>query len=150
LAIRRLLASSEVERRDAVGAVVLRDDGRVLVIRRGRAPGRGTWTLPGGKVEPGESPTDAVVREVREETGLAVEVAELLTVVELDIEGFSYAIHEHLCRVTGAADPARVVPRPGDDAEEVRWALPGELEALGVSSATRGVVALGCRRRSAW
>ena len=53
-----------------VGAVVHDAAGRLLLIRRGHDPHRGLWSLPGGRVEPGESPEQAVVREVREETGL--------------------------------------------------------------------------------
>ena len=57
-----------------VGALVHDDDGRLLVVRRGREPGRGLWSVPGGRVEPGESDTVAVEREVLEETGLHVTV----------------------------------------------------------------------------
>jgi 8-oxo-dGTP diphosphatase len=120
--------------------VVVGKDGRVLLIRRAAPPGRGQWSLPGGKVEPGETPSAAVVREVREETGLDVRVIDELGVVTYDGEGFSYSIHEHLCDVTG--DQARA----GDDADAVRWTLPEELEALGVSAATRDVIALGLAR----
>src|SRR3954466_12295448 len=55
-----------------VGAVVRDAAGRLLLVRRGHAPGRGLWSLPGGRVEPGESVEQAVAREVREETGLTV------------------------------------------------------------------------------
>jgi 8-oxo-dGTP pyrophosphatase MutT (NUDIX family) len=120
-------------------------DGRVLVIQRARAPGLGTWTLPGGKVEPGESPAGAVVREVLEETGIRVRVVARLEVVPLDGEGFSYAIHEHLCLVDG--DDATTCP--GDDAADARWVLPSELEALGVSPAVRRIVSLALTRAEA-
>ena len=115
-------------------------DGRVLLVRRGRPPGRGQWSLPGGKVEAGETPAAAVVREVGEETGLHVRVVALLSVVPLDgLDGepFSYAVHEHLCSVVDG------VARPGDDADDVCWAAPSEIERLGVSAAVREVIALG-------
>jgi acetyl-CoA carboxylase carboxyl transferase subunit beta len=137
-----------VERRDAVGAVVVAQDGRVLVIQRARAPGRGDWTLPGGKIERGESPSDAVVREVLEETGVRVRVLERLTVVNLDFvdgETFSYAIHEHLCEPLGSV----AATCPGDDAADARWVPPAELEALGVSAAVRSIVSLGLTRARA-
>ena len=137
-----------MDRQVAVGAVVVRSDGRVLLIRRGRAPGLGSWTIPGGKVEPGETVEGAVVREVREETGLSVRVVAPLSVVPLDGEGFSYAIHEHLCSVDDESNAAAT--RPGDDADDVRWASPAELEALGVSAEARSVIALGIARRVAW
>jgi 8-oxo-dGTP diphosphatase len=95
-------------------------------------------------VEPGETPAEAVVREVREETGLDVGVIELLMVVPFEGEGFSYAIHEFLCAI--AMKEGGGSATPGDDAAEVTWALPSELETLGVSSGVRSVVARGLGR----
>jgi 8-oxo-dGTP diphosphatase len=112
----------------AVGAVVLGADGRVLLVKRGRPPSAGAWSLPGGHVEPSESLEDAIVREVREETGLAVEPRLSLGVVRVEREGFRYDIHEFLCEPSQAADPVA-----GDDAVDVRWAAISELAALGVS-----------------
>jgi 8-oxo-dGTP diphosphatase len=113
----------------AVGAVVLRDDGRVLLVKRARPPNMGTWTLPGGRVEASESLEGAIVREVREESGLVVEARLPLGVVHLEREGFRYDIHEFLCDVRGGADAVA-----GDDAAAVRWAGSAELAALGVRS----------------
>jgi 8-oxo-dGTP diphosphatase len=112
----------------AVGAVVLAADGRVLLVKRGRPPKVGAWTLPGGHVEPSESFEAAIVREVREETGLTVEPRLALGVVRVVGEGFRYDIHEFLCDVQGPADPVA-----GDDAADARWAEVSELAALGVS-----------------
>jgi 8-oxo-dGTP pyrophosphatase MutT (NUDIX family) len=86
-----------------------------------------------------------VVREVREETAIRVRVVELLAVVPLDSEGFSYVIHEHLCVAEG--DLAATCP--GDDAADARWVPPSELEALGVSAAARAIVSLGLTRTRA-
>jgi ADP-ribose pyrophosphatase YjhB (NUDIX family) len=120
----------------AVGAVVLHPDGRVLVVRRGRAPRAGQWSLPGGRPEPGEPLDAACAREVREETGLEVAVVRLLEVVSVAAEGYAYAIHEHLCSPLDANAPLVA----GDDALEVRWARPDELGALGISQGARDVV----------
>jgi ADP-ribose pyrophosphatase YjhB (NUDIX family) len=109
----------------AVGAVVVAPDQRVLLVRRARAPSRGAWTLPGGKVEPGEPLMDAVVREVREETALDVRVVASLGVVRIEREGFVYDIHEHLCVPLDDR-----TPRASDDADDLRWATPDELPAL--------------------
>jgi 8-oxo-dGTP diphosphatase len=111
----------------AVGAVVIERTGRVLLVRRARPPGLGTWTLPGGRVEPGESLEGAVLRELREETALEARVRCHLETVTIEREGFAYSIHEHLVEPTGAG-PLRA----GDDAAEVRWATRSELETLGV------------------
>jgi 8-oxo-dGTP diphosphatase len=99
-----------------------------LLVKRGRPPSAGAWSLPGGHVEPSESLEDAIVREVREETGLGVEPRLSLGVVRVEREGFRYDIHEFLCEPNQAADPVA-----GDDAVDVRWAAISELAALGVS-----------------
>jgi 8-oxo-dGTP diphosphatase len=121
-----------------VGAVVLRDDGRVLLVRRANAPLAGEWTLVGGHVDADEALADAVVREVREEAGLDVVVDHLLEVIVLAREGFRYEIHEHLCRLVddARADDARAA----SDATGVRWAHESELEALGVRADAAGVI----------
>ena len=75
--------------------------GRVLLVERGRAPGIGLWTVPGGKVEPGETLAQAISREVREETGLVVEVGALVCVVERIAEDYHYVILDYCARVIG-------------------------------------------------
>jgi 8-oxo-dGTP diphosphatase len=129
---------------EAVGAIVVRRDGRVLLVRRGRAPRLGTWTIPGGKVEPGESLEAAVVREVREETSLDVRVERFLETYDLDDPeaNHAFAIHEHLC--TPRDEDAPLVA--GDDASDARWAHPSELASLGVHPDARAVIARATRR----
>lgn len=108
-----------------VGAIVHDAEGRLLVIRRGRPPGEGLWSLPGGRVEPGESDAAAVVRELAEETGLRVEPRRLVGSVERPgPEGVTYDIRDYAAEVTGGA------LRPGDDAREARWVGPDELRRL--------------------
>ncbi|MCD0448056.1 NUDIX hydrolase [Actinocorallia sp. API 0066] len=102
-----------------VGAVIQRD-GALLLIRRGRPPGEGLWSIPGGRVEPGESDDDAVVREVAEETGLVVAVGRLLGSVVIG----PYDVHDYAATVIAGE------PRAGDDAADVRWARPEELPDL--------------------
>ena len=130
----------------AVGAVVLRRDGRVLLVRRAHAPLAGEWTLVGGHVEPGESLEDAVVREVREETALDVVVERVLEVVAIAREGHHYEIHEHLCR---PRDDARAdTLSAGSDALDACWARAIDLRALGVRPEAAAVItrALAGRR----
>ena len=106
-----------------VGAVVVRD-GALLMVRRGREPGKDLWSIPGGRLEHGEYIVDGIKREVREETGLEVEVGELLGILELPGERH-LVILDHRAAVTGDASPVA-----GDDAAEVRWVPLGEIENL--------------------
>ncbi len=120
----------------AVGGVVVHPDGRVLLVRRAHAPAKGAWTLPGGKVEPGEPFEAAIVREIREETGLTVEIVSRLRIYVLERDGHAYDIHEFLC---APIDP-RTPLVAGDDAADARWVLPSELEAFGVHADAIGIV----------
>ena len=85
----------------AVGAFVFDRDGRVLLVERGQPPGDGLWTVPGGRLEPGETLVQAVAREVREETGLVVEVGTLSCVVERISDDHHFVILDYLARVIG-------------------------------------------------
>lgn len=108
----------------AAGAVVLDDRGRLLVVRRGAAPAAGCWSLPGGRVEPGEGVTEAVCREVAEETGLSVEVGGLVGFTEVRGDDHHYVILDFAAEVTGGRLQA------DDDADDVAWMSRGELEAV--------------------
>src|ERR1700686_678684 len=79
----------------AVGAVVWNEAGEVLLIRRGKPPREGSWSIPGGKVEWGESLTDALIREVLEETGIRVEILGLIEVLESRVPGVDGTIAHH-------------------------------------------------------
>ncbi|HVV74956.1 MAG TPA: NUDIX hydrolase [Mycobacteriales bacterium] len=107
------------------GAVIRDGAGRVLLVRRGRPPAEGTWSLPGGRVEPGETPPEAAAREVREETGLDVVVGVLLQSVT--IWDGRYLVHDFAATVSGGT------LRAGDDAADVRWCHPAEVESLPLS-----------------
>lgn len=107
-----------------VGGVVQDDRGRLLVVRRGNAPARGRWTLPGGKVERGERLAEAVRRELSEETGLDVDVGDPVGVTEVVAEDRHYVIVDLRATVIGGE------LRAGDDAAEVRWMGRGDLEGV--------------------
>jgi 8-oxo-dGTP diphosphatase len=100
----------------AVGAVCTHLE-TLLLIRRGRGPAQGQWSVPGGRVEWGETLHEAVVRETYEETGLEVVVDSFLGWVERIVEPYHYVILDF--SVT-ALDPSRP-PVAGDDAVEVAW-----------------------------
>jgi 8-oxo-dGTP diphosphatase len=102
------------------GAVVRDELGRLLLVRRANAPSAGLWSLPGGRVEAGESPAEAAVREVREETGLEVEVGMLLASVEIG----DYLVHDFAAALVGGQ------LTPGDDASDARWCSADEALAL--------------------
>ena len=125
-----------------VGAIVVGPAGVVLV-RRGQPPLLGEWSLPGGAIEIGEATADAVRREVREETGLEVEVGPLLDVfdrVHLDGEGrveYHYVLLDYLCRSAGGTLTC------GSDAADARWVRQADLPAYALPDAARAVVAKG-------
>jgi mutator protein MutT len=103
------------ERIRCVGGIVRDSTGRLLLIRRAHDPGRDKWSLPGGKVESGETDTAALERELREETGLTVAVGNLIGVVERAAPKGVYVIYDYACSVTGGDLLA------GDDALEAAW-----------------------------
>ncbi len=114
-----------------VGAVVLDAQGRLLLVLRANEPARGTWSLPGGRVEPGEDDATAVAREVAEETGLRVDVGTLAGACTVQApRGGRYLIHDYRCSVAPGADHRA---RAGDDAADVGWFTREDLPGLATS-----------------
>jgi 8-oxo-dGTP diphosphatase len=94
-----------------VGGLAYDDSGRLLLVQRANEPGQGLWSLPGGRVEPGEDDAAALVREMAEETGLVVEPGALVGRVRRG----NFEIADYRCRVVGGTLLA------GDDALDARW-----------------------------
>ena len=136
----------------AVGAVIVHPDAsRVVLVKRGRPPLQGEWSIPGGVLELGETVAEGVVREALEETGLMVAAGEVIGVfdrillneseseAEAESEAdagrirYHYVLIDLLCRVVGG------VLRAGGDAAEVRWAAPSEFSGLGLGEEARKV-----------
>lgn len=106
------------------GAVVVDDTGRLLLVQRANEPSRGRWSVPGGRVEAGESLAAAAAREVAEETGLLVDIGALLQTVALP---GGYVVSDFAATVVGGQ------LRAADDALDARWCTPEEVRALPLS-----------------
>ncbi|MGW6444846.1 NUDIX hydrolase [Lentzea sp. NPDC055074] len=107
-----------------VGAIVHDSFGRLLLVRRANPPGEGMWSIPGGRVEPGETDEAAVTRELAEETGLSVTVGRLVGHVERPAPNGVFVIFDYECQVTSG------VLRAGDDASDVAWVDGATLDTL--------------------
>jgi 8-oxo-dGTP diphosphatase len=130
-----------------VGAVIVRD-GKAVIVRRAHEPRKGEWSLPGGRVDLGESLVDATRREMREETGLDVAVGEMIEVFDRihRHDGrvrYHFVIVDFLCAVVGGELCA------GDDAEAVAWVSSDEAEAYGVNEHALRVLRRGLARAAA-
>ena len=107
-----------------VGAIVFDDAGRALLVERGRPPGAGLWSIPGGRLEPRETLAQAVAREVREETGLIVEVGGLACVVERMADDYHFVLLDYFARITGGTLAA------ASDARDARFVAFDDIAAL--------------------
>jgi mutator protein MutT len=124
-----------------VGGVVV-DGGKVLIVKRAHEPRKGEWSLPGGMVELGETLVDALKRELQEETGLDVEVGEVVEVFDRvhRLDGriqYHFVIVDYLCRPTGGT------LRAADDAEDVAWVADADIERYGVNEFAARVIRRG-------
>ena len=106
----------------ATGAIVVHD-GALLLVRRARPPGEGKWSVPGGRVEPGEPVRTALAREVREETGVDIDVGAFAGWVERIDDAYHFVILDFFASGSG-------VPTAGDDAADARWIPLAEVPAL--------------------
>ncbi len=123
----------------AVGGVVIHDS-QVLLIRRGQPPLEGRWSIPGGILEVGETIAEGIERELKEETGIAIRVLELIEIYEKVLRDeenqpqYHFVILDYLCEfVEGTA-------RPGGDVIEVVWAGEQQLDSLAVTGAAKRVI----------
>lgn len=123
----------------AVGVVVFRGD-RVLLVRRGRAPSRGLWAVPGGAVEAGETLAEAAEREVREETGVIVKAHEPVHAFDVISRRADGDVDHHYVVVDLLADYVDGEPVAGDDAAEAAWVSVEQIGGLAVSEETARLV----------
>ncbi len=122
-----------------VGAAVWKDD-RVLMVRRANEPGAGRWSIPGGKLEFGETTSQAALREVVEETGIVCQTVALVGVYDAYIRDAAERITDHFCLVNYAARWLSGDPVAGDDALEARFMIPAEIDGLDIWGEVRGVI----------
>ena len=117
---------------EVVAAIILRER-RIFATQRGYGEWKDWWEFPGGKIEPGESPEDALKREIREELATEIEVDELLTTVEYDYPKFHLTMHCYLCTIIS-----------GDltllEHEDARWLALDELDCVKWLPADKDVI----------
>jgi ADP-ribose pyrophosphatase YjhB (NUDIX family) len=129
-----------------VGALILKRD-RILMAQRGKKPLKGSWSLPGGALETGESLADGVRREVREETGLDIRTLGVLEIFERimrDASGapeYHYVLIDYMCRMVGGT------LAPGDDVCAVEWVRRRDLPQLEITEGTLAVIEKAFRKR---
>lgn len=132
-----------------VAAVVLRD-ADILLVRRGREPAKGTWGLPGGVVELGETLAQAVRRELQEECAVEIEVGPVVGVFEpmqRDLDGrlqYHYVVIDLLARHLAGE------PRADDDAEDARWIALDQLDSLPMQQETREIIRRAAAMAEPW
>ena len=129
-----------------VGIVVFKDD-RVLLVRRGKAPREGSWSLPGGRQRLGETLRETARREVREETGCDVAVTALLDALDSITRDDGGAIAYHYTLVDFLAEWRAGPARAGGDATEAVWADPGDLAPYDLWDETLRLIRLGLETR---
>ena len=117
---------------EVVAAIIVRD-GRIFATQRGYGDWKDWWEFPGGKVEPGESPEDALKREIREELATEIEVDELLTTVEYDYPKFHLTMHCYLCTII-SGDLSLL------EHEDARWLAIDELDSVKWLPADKDVI----------
>jgi len=127
-----------------VGAIVFDAEGRVLLVERGKPPGVGLWSVPGGKLELRETLAQAVAREVREETGLIVEVGTLACVIERMADDYHFVILDYFARVIGGKLAA------ASDARGARFVDPDQLRTLPLTEGLADVLARARATQPAW
>ncbi len=124
-----------------VGSVVVTAE-RVLLVRRGKPPREGSWSLPGGRQRLGETVREAALREVREESGLEVEITALLDVVDSMTRDPAGALAYHYTLVDFLAEWRAGEATAGGDVREVLWADPDALDPYELWDETLRIIAL--------
>ena len=118
---------------EVVAAVIVRD-GKILAAQRGYGKWKGYWEFPGGKIEPGETPPQALAREIREELAIGITIDRLLDTVEYDYPDFHLTMHCYICHISPEADPQQLEHLAlrwlaARDLPQLRW-LPADITLI--------------------
>ena len=124
----------------AVSAAIFRD-GKVLIVRRARPPAQNIFTLPGGAVETGETLTQAVVREVKEETALDIEPVALAGFREVILPDKTGRVERHFVVLCFAAHYRAGTATPNEELAELRWVDPAEISRLRTTEGLAEIIA---------
>jgi len=129
-----------------VGAVIWRGPERLLLVRRGQAPRAGDWSIPGGRVEPGETLRQALAREMAEETGLTIVLEGLIDVVDLMDRDTTGTLTAHYVLIDFSAHWRAGEPRAGSDIIECGWFAPTDALARVDWDETRRIIRVSARQ----
>ena len=132
----------------AVSAAIIRD-GRVLVTQRARGPGIGIWSMPGGVVEAGETLTEAIIREIKEETSLTIEPVALVGHREVVVRDGQGRASRHFVILCFASRWIAGEPRLNEELSDARWLRPEELSTLKTTDGLAEIVAQAFERMEA-
>ena len=120
-------------RTDCVGIICFKDD-HVLLIQRANPPRAGEWSLPGGRIEAGETEEEAAIRELSEETGVTARLGPKVIVIDADFEGFAYRLHDYVAYWTDGH------PCGADDAKDAKFVSIDKIAVLNMWPKTEQVI----------
>ena len=129
----------DIQWTDCVGVICFKDDD-VLMIQRGQPPRMGEWSIPGGRIEVGESETDAALRELMEETNVEAELGEKIANIPAVFEGFHYRLHDYIATWTSG------IPIAGDDAMDCAFVPIEKIADMQLWPKTRDVILDGYKK----
>jgi len=121
--------------------LLVRDGDRIVLVKRERDPGKGCWSIPGGLLELGERARDGAKREIREETGLEVEIDGLIDVEENITYDEDGRVRFHYVLVDFLGHPVGGTLRPGTDVNEARWVCLREIDKLPITNTLKRLLA---------
>lgn len=126
---------------NCVGVICFRGD-EVLLIRRGKAPRKGDWSIPGGRIEPNETEEQAALRELYEETSITAQLGSKIIALPATFEGTSYMLHDYM------AEWESGTPQAGDDADEACFIPMTEIRELNMWPKTTEVIQMAYQKRA--